>query len=279
MGVMFILERGRSRGNDELMAHELTHVVQQGGGVQTKDDKPQNEAISSQSITSFEGLEAIQAKEPNPQPGPRPPGFGEKNWRISVPNDPGWISLESGTIGGFHIPGAPVELPHTMALRSMLPPNPDGIISVDILEGRYKNKGAEIKSSVLVPFSAINTSATVKFVKGKRGIGPREKEVRFGKFYYASQGPIEAITDITNEVPNGTHDLQIPDFQHTVARGYCDYDTTWFRIANQSDRYLHPGAVSHGCATIVQTSEWPNIWRYLIHSRKDDQNVGKLIVE
>ncbi|HAG82949.1 MAG TPA: hypothetical protein DCL61_17750 [Cyanobacteria bacterium UBA12227] len=43
---------GKEPGNNELTAHELTHVVQQGGGVQRRDSKQENITINSQEIKS-----------------------------------------------------------------------------------------------------------------------------------------------------------------------------------------------------------------------------------
>jgi len=47
---------GKEPGNNELTAHELTHVVQQTGGVQRQNQKPQNPTISLREIPILEGI-------------------------------------------------------------------------------------------------------------------------------------------------------------------------------------------------------------------------------
>ena len=56
-----------SRGGQELLAHELTHVVQQTGEVQRKDDKQENEAINSlaQLRMNQKATQEVSTKEPN----------------------------------------------------------------------------------------------------------------------------------------------------------------------------------------------------------------------
>jgi hypothetical protein len=82
------------------------------------------------------------------------------------------------------------------------------------------------------------------------------------------------------QLPRGKHDIEIPDFQHTeYGERYGRFGTTWFRIGHSGDRYLHPGRVSAGCVTITQYNEWPNIWLYLINSRKDARSVGEIEIK
>ncbi len=92
--------------------------------------------------------------------------------------------------------------------------------------------------------------------------------------------PVNGIIDATNPVPQGKHDIEIPDFQHTeYGSGYGAFATTWFRIGHSGDRYLHPGRVSAGCVTITDISQWPSIWSYLINSRKDNRSVGEITIK
>jgi hypothetical protein len=55
---------------------------------------------------------------------------------------------------------------------------------------------------------------------------------------------LAAITDKGNPVPYGVWKLQIPDEKHTAFGnnylGKSKHATTWFRIMDGRDRYLHP---------------------------------------
>jgi hypothetical protein len=137
---------------------------------------------------------------------------------------------------------------------------------VTILEGRYKGKDADVSNWVLGQDEAAKPAASCKF------------DITKGQLFYGSNGPVDATTQNTNPTPIGKHDIEIPDFQHSLGSKYGDYATTWFRLGHGGDRYLHPGRVSLGCTTCKDISKWPDIWAYLIKSRKDDQSVGELEV-
>lgn len=103
-----------------------------------------------------------------------------------------------------------------------------------------------------------------------------------GKLTFGTQ-TINAITDPSNPVPVGTWTLQIPDEKYTLfGNGYLNrsqYATTWFRIGDGRDRYLHPGSVSAGCITVTDVEKWNLVWQYLILARKGDgMNVGNVTV-
>ena len=53
----------------------------------------------------------------------------------------------------------------------------------------------------------------------------------------------------------------------------------WFPIDFESARYLHVGARSAGCMTIIETTRWMEIYSALIKARKGDlKNVGTVEV-
>jgi len=104
-------------------------------------------------------------------------------------------------------------------------------------------------------------------------------------------------------VPIGKWNLEIPYEIHSIGSGYITYSkyaTTWFRIATPlsdptQDRFLHPGLVSLGCATVgidsrslstaITESErekvlkpWTDLYDYLILSRASDFHVGTIEV-
>ncbi len=86
-------------------------------------------------------------------------------------------------------------------------------------------------------------------------------------------GPITTVTDPSNPVPIGTHDIEIPDEIHDKARSYISqtpFAETWFRIGHDGDRYLHPGSITLGCVTVTDIPKWTEIYNYLIKRRKGD---------
>jgi hypothetical protein len=94
---------------------------------------------------------------------------------------------------------------------------------------------------------------------------------------------LKAITDPNNPVPYGTWKLQIPDEKHTESgRGYLSrskHATTWFRIMDGRDRYLHPGARTAGCVTVTEVEKWTSICELLTISRAgDSMHVGTIEV-
>ena len=92
-----------------------------------------------------------------------------------------------------------------------------------------------------------------------------------------------AITSPRNPAPLGTWGLQIPDEKHTrFGTTYLPrtpHATTWFRLGDGSDRYLHCGVATDGCVTVTDFSKWSRIWEYLVLARSGDNiNVGTIAV-
>lgn len=203
----------------------------------------------------------IQPPDEHPPQLP-PPGGINTPWRVNAPMHPGWQPVQPSN---YFIPqGEANELPHFLKVREVFRRNSD--TKVKISEGRYENKFAFINTGALTPFSESSTPATTKFDKSNN------------QFWYGGTGPIEAVTSSSNPTPIGKHELQIPDFQHMRGSKRGPYGTTWFRIGDSGDRYLHAGDNSLGCTTITRISEWPKIWAYLITARRNSRSVGELEV-
>ncbi len=103
-------------------------------------------------------------------------------------------------------------------------------------------------------------------------------------------------------LPTGKWKVAIPKSPHgEAALSYLEYSpfaTTWFHIETPItiDRFVHVGAISHGCATIgtdkwkndkYDTSDpltrksyenWTKFYEYLITSRMDDLYIGEIEV-
>jgi hypothetical protein len=187
--------------------------------------------------------------------------------RVNVPATPGWASVTPNTT--FLDLKEPREFPHFLKVREDVVTGSKTRITA--LEGRYLGYllggyDADIDTRLLTSAGPPTAAITCKF------------DYAAGEFWYGGAGPVAAKTDPTNPVPKGTHDIELPDFQHHLGSGYGDFATTWFRLGHSGDRYLHPGSESLGCATVTDTTEWPNIWRALITARKDERSVGELEV-
>jgi hypothetical protein len=237
-----------------LLAHELAHVVQQ--------IAPERTRFTSHGSGLRLARQTPEAGAAGRERAERQQGTGGgRIVRIDAAHPPGWVEV-SPTYWLFKF-GEPFELPHF--LKVQVESVAEGRANVTALEGRYADKDADVDTASLGAGTA-GPAATARFDIAK-------KEFRFG-----NSRPIAAKTDAGNPVPKGRHDIEIPDFQHHLASGYGDFATTWFRLGHSGDRYLHPGRISAGCATVTETSAWPKIWSYLITRRKDAQSVGELEV-
>ena len=95
-----------------------------------------------------------------------------------------------------------------------------------------------------------------------------------GEFEVLEMKPAEIIH-------TGIYQLCLPDAPHRGGGGYrkgARHAETWFRINDDSDRYLHPGARTKGCITIKDIESWEKIYHHLIVCRIDDIHIGTLEV-
>lgn len=148
-----------------------------------------------------------------------------------------------------------------------------------IMEGRSATKNASVKlksdgGSYLVDGDSTISQGLIHYIQSTGEL-----------FYFLGPGwvgPISIMTDPSNPVPVGSHDLEIPDEVHKLAESYESqsiYACSWFRIGHSGDRYLHTGQHSLGCATVTDVPKWTDIYNYLIMRRKNDGNsVGVLEV-
>jgi len=279
---------------ESLLAHELTHAIQQGkcsqdvpakldmagSGSSTEREAraasrtvtyPQSPlTISNRPVQVARDDYDAGAEEPE-DAGVSVPGAGSAGvqtvavssiWRISAPTSPGWESVRPTYL--ILSSGEPFELPHFLKVREEETSGREK--NVTVLEGRYRGKDAYVDTSALASPASPTGAAAAKFDIAKK------------QFWYGGNGPIAAYTSPGNPVPKGKHDIEIPDYSHESGAKYGDFCTTWFRVGHSGDRYLHPGRVSAGCVTVKDMPQWINIWRYLIKARKDNQSVGEIQV-
>lgn len=107
-------------------------------------------------------------------------------------------------------------------------------------------------------------------------------DAKTNTLWYAGGRSAEVAFPIGNPIPEGTWDIEIPDEVHSRSGGYLAqsrYATTWFRIGHDGDRFLHPGSVTAGCATVTDVDLWTEIYDYLIFARAGDLlSVGRMEV-
>ena len=80
----------------------------------------------------------------------------------------------------------------------------------------------------------------------------------------------------------GTYDIEIPDAPHKGGLRYpeASRSRTWFRVGHAGDRFIHTGAASAGCITVVDRSKWDQICAALVRGRKGDRvSVGTIEVK
>ncbi len=79
----------------------------------------------------------------------------------------------------------------------------------------------------------------------------------------------------------GIYNIEIPDYPHGNNYSYTEAkrQKVWFRVDFEEERYLHVGARSLGCMTIIETTRWMEIYSILIIARKGDfKSVGEVNV-
>ncbi|MBW4616140.1 MAG: hypothetical protein KME21_23275 [Desmonostoc vinosum HA7617-LM4] len=175
-----------------------------------------------------------------------------------------------------------VQLPHYLKVNYLrMENNRDYFIPYESLDHKDTEFSVTRKSdgsSYLVDGQHL-PSATVIF-------NPKTTHLWYGTGSY-QVGPIWAVFTPNPDLPDGTYDLEIPDYPHVefgdAYLAQTPYARCWFRIrkggANTLDtRFLHTGSVSDGCVTVKDVPYWTKIYNYLFNHRKGDGlSVGTII--
>jgi hypothetical protein len=173
----------------------------------------------------------------------------------------GWLVVKING-GNYSIP---------MGLKVKLIEERDERIYFVIQEGSYKGKNASVRSGQFFTEHRLTLSGA-----------ELEFDLTTERLTVKGLGSYNAITYSSNPVPKGSHNIELPDAPHqlgSVYTTYSPYATTWFRIGQSGDRYLHPGRISAGCVTVTDLREWTDIYEYLIYRRSSDYCVGTLTVK
>jgi hypothetical protein len=145
-----------------------------------------------------------------------------------------------------------------------------------VKEGLLKGKKGSVK------LKAADGDSFLSKTGDHKGPASLELDLAAATITIKDVGTFSAELDASNPIPKGTYDLEIPFEIHHLADAYLKdspFATTWFRIGHTGDRFLHPGSVSAGCATVLDHKEWTRIYNHLVRSRKDDQSAGTLVVK
>lgn len=142
-----------------------------------------------------------------------------------------------------------------------------------ILEGSYRGQRASVilrsdGSSQFTTGVKYEPAARIRYSISKKTLTLKGKEYK-------------ADDDPKNPWKKGIYDIEIPDHPHRGGLRYPEAErgTVWFRIGHSGERYLHPGIVSAGCISIIETDRWMEIYNALIKARKGDfMSVGMLEV-
>jgi hypothetical protein len=152
----------------------------------------------------------------------------------------------------------------------------DGREHFTVREGLLKGKKGSVKLKSSDGASYLSKTGEHK---GPAGL---ELDLAAATITIKDVGTFSAELDSSNPIPKGTYDLEVPFEIHHLADRYLKdspFATTWFRIGHSGDRFLHPGSVSAGCATVLDHAEWTKIYNHLVRSRKDDQSIGTMVVK
>ena len=147
----------------------------------------------------------------------------------------------------------------------------------NILEGVYKGQKASVSQK------SASQSHLGKPLPTYAGAGAISVDISKRELTYS--GITVSITVEPTALPTvGTHNIQIPDFPHSLGDGYLSksaYALNWFFLGSGNasagnDRYLHCGLASAGCVT-VDPDKWTKLYQYLIKRRAGDgKSVGKI---
>jgi len=194
----------------------------------------------------------------------------------------GWLKIKH--LDGSEYPPLPkyLRVYHTTTVGGrenfkILESGHDGALVGSSASVRQKVSGGSYLSSSMTYKGA----ASVAFKKKGESTYSGRK-VLAGEVTYSGK-TVAAITSLANEVPDGTHDLEIPYEPHSVHGEPYEpqsiFAATWFRVGHSGDRFLHPGRFTDGCATVTDVEEWTEIYNHLINRRKgDNKSVGTITV-
>ncbi len=141
------------------------------------------------------------------------------------------------------------------------------------------SEGTYLDKLLSIPLKNDNYSYLISDVKHESMISATYSI--FGKVFTLNGKKYKAIDYPEAPWKKGIYNIGIPDYPHGSNNAYTEAikQKVWFPIDFENARYLHVGARSAGCMTIIETTRWMGIYNALIKARKGDfKNVGVLKV-
>ena len=179
--------------------------------------------------------------------------------------DTGWLTVLDET-------GKRIALPETLCVELFLVA--EGREHFTITEGPHRGKRASVR---------LNSDGSSVLSEND----PRGRPVKAVYFVSRKTLTIGTASYQTVDYPLkpwalGIYDIEIPDAPHKGGLRYpeASRSRTWFRVGHSGDRFIHTGAASAGCITVVDRAKWDQICSALIKGRKGDRvSVGTIEVK
>lgn len=179
--------------------------------------------------------------------------------------DSGWLAVLDES-------GRRIALPETLCVEVFR--IAEGREHFTITEGPHRGKRASVR---------LNTNGS----SALSDVDPRGRAVRATYSVSRKTLTVGAVSYQTVDYPlkpwaRGIYDIEIPDAPHKGGLNYpeASRSRTWFRVGHSGARFIHTGAASSGCITVVDRSQWDQVCSVLIKGRKGDRiSVGTIEVK
>lgn len=281
-----------------LLAHELTHVVQQNPSKKINyhpslyrkkiyefQHENSAEKISASQEQVFESNASVNVKHKDSSktlrrciagcdssPSSPPPSFSAGDrLAVNTPGHEGWVRGRLGNSATSTITSFPDFLKVDYLERR------EERDFFTIKEGPYNGQIASLPPGYLVSDITWEGPASVTFRENSSRSTPLQSEGTLDYGGGTADAKIYISSSTTKIATDRDYPLRLPDAPHAGGSSYGDYAKTWFHIAGgpQGDEYLHRGRLSNGCVTVT-SDVWPAIYQHLIKKRDGTQNIGTI---
>ena len=177
----------------------------------------------------------------------------------------GWLTVLDET-------GKRIALPETLCVE--LYRVSEGREYFTVTEGPHRGKRASVRLNS-------DGSSTLGEI-GPRGGPARATYSVSRKMLTLGTASYQTVDYLLKPWAQGTYDIEIPDAPHKGGLRYPEASRSriWFRVGHSGDRFIHTGAASAGCITVVDRAKWDQICSILIRGRKGDRiSVGTIEVK
>jgi hypothetical protein len=179
--------------------------------------------------------------------------------------DTGWLTVVDDS-------GKRIALPETLCVELFRVE--DGREYFTITEGPHRGKRASVRLNS--DGSSVLSQADPRVRPVKATYSVSRKTLTVGTASY------QTVDYPLKPWALGVYDIEIPDAPRKGGLRYpeASRSRTWFRVGHSGDRFIHTGAASAGCITVVDRAKWDQICATLIRGRKGDRvSVGTIGVK